>query len=108
MDKKDILEKSKEEFKNSDPYIVDVRNKYLNNGLAVGIALSLIFFLTELIVKGELNLGFMAINCVSTAALNWAEYKLHPKKSRLVIAIIASLAVVIAAVGYILSLFLGK
>ena len=106
MEKKEILEKSKGEYKNSDPYSADVRKTYLHRGMAVVLILSFVFFLTEIFVKKNLNLGFLAINFVSSAALNWAEYKLHPQKSRLVIAVIASFAVVIAAVGYIISLFI--
>ncbi len=104
MDKTEILEKSKSEFKNSDPYSADVRKTYLHKGMAVVLILSFAFFVTEIFFKHKLNFGFLAINFVSSAALNWAEYKLRPQKSRLVIAIIASLAVVIAAVGYIVSL----
>lgn len=104
MDKKEILEKSKGEFKNRDPYSADIRKTYLHRGMAVVLILSFVFFLMEIFVNHNLNLGFLAINFVSSAALNWAEYKLHPQKSRLIIAIIASLAVVIAAVGYIISL----
>ena len=104
MKKDEILEKSKDEFKNSDPYSADVRKTYLQRGMAVVLILSFVFFLTEIFVKNNLNFGFLAINFVSSAALNWAEYKLHPQKSRLVIAVIASLAVVIAAAGYIVSL----
>ena len=106
MDKKEILEKSKGEFKMSDPYSADVRKTYLHRGMAVVLILSFTFFLTELFVKKNLNLGFLAINFVSSAALNWAEYKLRPQKSRLIVALIASFAVVIAAVGYIISLFI--
>lgn len=104
MDKKEILEKSKSEYKNSDPYGADVRKTYLHRGMAVVLVLSFVFFLVELFFKKNLNLGFLAINFVSSAALNWAEYKLHPQKSRLVIALIASFAVVIAAAGYITTL----
>ena len=104
MEKNEILEKSKGEFKNSDPYSADVRKTYLHRGVAVILLLSLAFFLTELFVKKELKLGFLAINFVSNAALNWAEYKLHPQKSRLVIAIMASFAVMLAAAGYMISL----
>ena len=104
MKKDEILEKSKDEFKNSDPYSADVRKTYLQRGMAVVLILSFVFFLTEIFVKNNLNFGLLAINFVSSAALDWAEYKLHPQKSRLVIAVIASLAVVIAAAGYIVSL----
>ncbi len=106
MDKEEILEKSKGEYKNSDPYSADVRKTYLQRGMGAVLVLSFVFFITELIVKKSLNFGFLAINIVSGAALNWAEYKLNPQKSRLVIALIASFAVALAAVGYILSLFI--
>ena len=104
MKRDEILEKSRGEYKNSDPYSADVRKTYLQRGMAVVLILSFVFFLTEIFVKKNLNLGFLAINFVSSAAMNWAEYKLHPQKTCLVLAVIASAAVVIAAVGYVISL----
>ncbi len=106
MDKEEILKKSKGEFKMSDPYGAEMRKTYLQRGMAVVQILSFVFFLVELFVKKNLNLGFLAIIFVGSVALNWAEYKLRPQKSRLVIAVIASFAVVLAAAGYILSLFI--
>ena len=108
MDKNDILEKSKDEFKNSDPYVSEIRKTCMQRGMAVTLVLSVLFFFLEIFIKKEMNLGFLAINCVSAATSSWAEYKLFPKKSRFIVAVLASTAVVIAAFGYILSIFIGE
>ena len=106
MDKKDILEKSKGEYKNSDPYATEVRKTCMQHGMAIVLLLSVLFFFTELVVRHNLNLGFLAINCVSSLVTCWAEYKLRPKKSTLIIVIIASVGVVVSAAGYLISLFM--
>ncbi len=105
MEKQEILEKSKAEFKGNDPYFSDIQSKYMNRGLIVAIVMATVFYLTELIVRRNLNLGFLAIIAVNTAALNWAIYKQNPKTWRRVVAVLATTAVVLAAAGHFVSLF---
>ncbi len=106
MNKKDVLEKSKGEYKNSDPYATEVRKTCMQRGMVIILLMSLLFFFTELLIKHNLHLGFLAINCVSNAVNCWAEYKLHPKKSTLIVLIITIVGVIAAAAGYMVSLFL--
>ncbi len=105
MNKKDVLEKSKYEYKNSDPYATEVRKTCMQRGMVIVLLMSLLFFFTELLINHNLHLGFLAINCVSNAVNCWAEYKLHPKKSTLIVAIIAFTGVIVSAAGYMISLF---
>ncbi len=105
MEKNEILEKSKAEFKGNDPYFAEIQNKYMNRGLIVAIVMAAVFYLAEMIVKGRMNLGFLAIVAVNTAALNWALYKQNPKPWRRAVAALATAAVVLAVAGHFVDLF---
>lgn len=82
MDKNEILEKSKAEFNGGDPYFEEVQNRYMRRGLLVVIVLTTFFYLAEMLVRREMNLGFLAIVCINAAALNWALYKRKPERWR--------------------------
>ena len=101
MDKNEILEKSKAEFKGGDPYFEAVQSRYMRRGLLVVIVLATVFYLAEMLVRREMNLGFLAIVCVNAAAL----YKRKPERWRRTVATLASAAVVLAVAGHFMSLF---
>ena len=77
----------------------------MRRGLLVVIVLATVFYLAEMLVRREMNLGFLAIVCVNAAALNWALYKRKPERWRRTVATLASAAVALAVAGHFMSLF---
>lgn len=81
MNKEEILEKSKEENKNRDPYEMEVSNNGFAFGFVAAMIIGIILWAVELIATGILNFRIycLAVTVISVSSL-YRGVKLKNKK----------------------------
>lgn len=70
MDKNEILEKSRNENQNADPYFMEVNSKALTNGMLCALMFGIILTAVKLFKEQSLDFGLLAILGVFNAVTN--------------------------------------
>lgn len=104
MDKDAVLAKSRAENKNSDMYEQEILKQANSNAIVVQTVLAAVFFMTQILVKSEINWGLWALVLSTSMTTFWVKYKRLNRRHELMVAIVYTILVDIMSGYYIYSL----
>lgn len=87
MNKKEILEKSRAENKNTDLYEQEILKQVSTSAVIVMMVLAIIFFVVQIFVDGGINWGIWALVFSANMTSFWVEYIKFRRKNKFLPAI---------------------
>lgn len=104
MDKDAVLAKSRAENKNRDMYEQEILKQANSNAIVIQTVLAAVFFMTQILVKSEINWGLWALVLSASMTTFWVKYKRLHRRHELIVAVVYTILVVIMSGYYIYSL----
>ena len=108
MNKDDVLAKSRAENKNKDVYEQEVLKQASRSAVVVQMSFATLFFVTQIIAGGGINLGLWAIVFSTNMTINWVKYIKLRRNYELVIAIAYTILVLVMSGYYIYNLIISS
>ena len=100
MNKEEILEKSRNDNKNNDPYYLETRARGMKYGRIAAIILCLALFAIDYIILGKMNYGYYGIFTALFAADYLYRWKKTDNKDDFYAGALMALATVVSVVSH--------